>query len=97
MSDFELDLRAAEDHLDDDGEGPGRIELGVLDGTTPPAEWRDLVLEDDHALVLDVDGDVNELAADFARDVKDAGGDLVHFRGFLIVTPPAVGVDTERL
>jgi len=48
-------------------------------------------------LVLSVDGDLNELAAGFAREVKDMGGELMHFRGFLVVTPPGVTIDTDRL
>jgi hypothetical protein len=47
--------------------------------------------------VLNVEGDLNELAAGFARDIKEAGGQLMHFRGFLIVTPPGVSIDAERL
>ena len=47
--------------------------------------------------MLSVDGDVNELAAGFARDIRDMDGELVHFRGFLIVAPPGVAVDTDRL
>jgi hypothetical protein len=47
--------------------------------------------------VLTVEGDLNELAAGFARDVRDAGGGLVHFRGFLVVTPPDVDIDADRL
>jgi hypothetical protein len=97
MSDFDLDLRAAEEEIDDEEtEGAGRIELGVLDGTTPDEEWVAAV-EAGRTLVLDIEGDVNELAAGFARQVKEGGGDLVHFRGFLLVTPPGVEVDTDRL
>jgi len=97
MSDFDLDLRTAEEEIDEpDREGTGRIELGVLDGSTPESEWIAAV-EDGRTLVLDIEGDVNELAAGFARDVKERGGDLVHFRGFLLVTPPGVEVDTDRL
>jgi len=47
--------------------------------------------------VLNVEGELNELAADFARDVKEAGGELMHFRDFLIVTPPEVDIDADRL
>ena len=100
MDEFEgLDLQAVEDQLDTDetaqptGEG---VTLGILDGTTPPTEWLHLVAEGS-ILVLSVEGDLNELAAGFARDVRDAGGKLMHFRGFLIVTPPGVEIDAERL
>ncbi|WP_276272112.1 DUF5779 family protein [Haloarcula litorea] len=100
MSDFEgLDLQAVEDQmdLDDDGDGGSdRVVLGVLDGTTDDDEWLSIV-DDGGALVLNVDGDLNELAAGFARPVKEAGGELMHFRGFLVVTPPGVDIDTDRL
>lgn len=98
MSEFDLDLRTVEEEIDDDaeGEGSGRVVLGVLDGTTDPEEWIDHV-EAGNVLVLAVEGDVNERAAGFARDVTEMDGDLVHFRGFLIVTPAGVTVDTGRL
>jgi hypothetical protein len=100
MTDFDLDLRTAEDQLpEDEADGDvvsGNVELGVLDGTTPDEEWLAAV-EDGRTLVLNIEGDVNELAAGFARDVRDMGGELVHFRGFLIVAPPGTEVDTDRL
>ncbi len=99
MSDFDgLDLQTVEDQIDDDVEGAsaGRVVLGVLDGSTPPEEWAETI-EDGAVLVLNVEGDINELAAGFARDVKEAGGELMHFRGFLIVTPPGVRIDADRL
>jgi len=96
MGDFDLDLRAAESELDEVTEGDCRMELAVLDGTTPPEEWIEAV-EAGTVLVFAAEGDLNELAAGFARDVRDAGGTLVHFRGFLIVAPPDVSVDTDRL
>jgi len=99
MSDFEgLDLQAVEDQMDEGGDGTDsdRVVLGVLDGTTPDAEWIETV-EDGAVLVLNVDGDLNQLAAGFARPIKEAGGELMHFRGFLVVTPPGVGIDADRL
>ncbi|MFB6074981.1 MAG: DUF5779 family protein [Haloarculaceae archaeon] len=100
MSDFEgLDLQSVEAELDDGeggGGGAGRVVLGVLDGTTPDEEWAEAV-GDGSVLVLNVEGEVNELASGFARDVSDAGGDLMHFRGFLVVTPPGVEIDADRL
>lgn len=100
MSDFEgLDLQAVEDQMDegDDGkEGSNRVVLAVLDGSTPPEEWLEMI-DGGAVLVLDVDGDLNELASTFARDVKEAGGELMHFRGFLVVTPPGVAIDRDRL
>jgi hypothetical protein len=97
MSGFDLDLGAVEQRMDeDDIDREGRVVLGVLDGTTPPAEWIETI-ENGSVLVLSVDGDLNELAAGFARDVKEMGGELMHFRAFLIVTPPGIGIDTDRL
>jgi hypothetical protein len=101
MSDFDLDLRAVESDLEDadetdGGDGHDGVVLGVLDGTTPDEEWI-AVIDSGQTLVLDVKGDVNELAAGFAREVSEAGGDLMHFRGFLVVTPPDVGIDADRV
>ena len=100
MSDFDgLDLQSVEEELDegdDGGGGSSRVVLGVLDGTTEPEEWIATV-DSGATLVLNVDGDLNELAAGFARDVKEAGGELMHFRGFLVVTPPGVDIDADRL
>ena len=95
MADFDLDLRGAEEYLDTD-DIEGNVILGVLDGSTPDGEWL-AEIENGAVLVLSIDGDVNELAAGFARDVKASGGELMHFRDFLIVTPPGVIIDTERL
>jgi hypothetical protein len=100
MSDFDLDLQTVEEELDDasdaDTEGSGRVVLGVLDGSTPDEEWVEAVA-DGQTLLLNVEGDVNELAAGFARDVRDAGGELMHFRGFLVMTPPGVSIDASRV
>ncbi|EMA22074.1 MULTISPECIES: DUF5779 family protein [Haloarcula] len=99
MSDFEgLDLQAVEDQMDEDRDGAGsnRVVLGVLDGSESPDQWIDTI-ENGSVLVLNVEGDLNELAAGFARPVREAGGELMHFRGFLIVTPPGVSIDSERL
>lgn len=94
MSEFDLDLGTIEQEIDDDGDR--RVVLGVLDGATPGERWVEEVAAG-HVLVLSVDGDLNELAADFAGAVKDGGGSVVHFRNFLIVSPPDVEVDTDRL
>lgn len=97
MADFGLDLRSAEEHIDTDEEDAStRVSLGVLDGTTPPGEWIDAVGRGE-VLMLAVEGELNELASGFARQISEAGGELVHFREFLIVTPPGVSVDTDRL
>ena len=100
MEEFDgLDLQAVEDRLDTGEDTPlasDRVVLDVLDGTTPPAEWIQLVASG-AVLVLHVDGDLNELAAGFARDIRDGGGSLMHFRGFLVVTPADVGIDANRL
>lgn len=94
MSDFGLDLARAEEELDDETQGD--VVLGVLDGSTDPGEWIDAVRGGD-ALVLAVEGDLNRLAADFAREIRAEGGSLMHFRGFLVVTPEGVDIDSERL
>ncbi len=100
MGNFDgLDLQSVEDQLSEPGDGPGgsgQVVLGVLDGTTPPEEWTELV-EAGSVLVLNVEGDLNELGSGFARDISEAGGNLMHFRGFLIVTPPGVTIDADRL
>jgi hypothetical protein len=96
MSEFDLDLRNAEEQLKGGDDGGSEVVLGVLDGTTDPAEWIEAI-ENGDVLVLNVDGDLNRLAAGFAREVRDAGGTLMRFRGFLVVTPPGVGIDTDRL
>lgn len=98
---FDLDLQTVEQELEDveDEEGGAsdrRIVLGELDGTTDESEWLDHV-ERGNVLVLSIEGDLNELAADLAPRVDGNGGSLVHFRGFLIVTPADVTVDTDRL
>ena len=36
-------------------------------------------------------------ASGFARDVKTQGGELMHFRDFLVVTPAGVAIDNDRL
>ena len=96
MSDFDLDLRTVEEQMDEDDDADSRVVLGVLDGTTPASEWADAVRGGD-VLVLAVEGDVNELAGGFARDVREDGGDLIQFRDFLIVTPDGVAIDRDRL
>lgn len=94
MSDFDLDLQTAEGEIEfADGD---RIVLGVLDGSTPPEEWIAAV-EAGNALVLDIDGELPELAEGFAPQMKELGGELIHFRGFLVVAPPGVEIDTGRL
>ena len=95
MSDWDLDLRTAEEELEE-GDGSGEVVLGVLDGTTEPEEWVRNV-EYGNTLVLAIEGDLNELAAGFAREIKDMGGELMHFRGFLIVSPAGTPIDTDRL
>ena len=95
MADLDLDLQTAEGELDELEEG-GRVVLGVLDGSTDDEDWIDHV-ENDDVLVLNVEGDLNELAAGFAREVRDKGGELMHFRDFLVISPPGREIDTDRL
>lgn len=97
MADFDLDLSAIEEDLEDEEDRrDGRIVLDILDDDTPAEEWIDLV-EDGHVLVLSIEGPLDELAADFAPEIDEAGGSIVHFRDFLIVAPPTVTIDTDRL
>ncbi|WP_128475746.1 DUF5779 family protein [Halorussus pelagicus] len=99
-SGFELDLQMVEQEItndDDESEDADRrIVLGELDGTTDEREWFE-VIDRGNVLVLAVEGDLPELAADLAPRVKERGGNLIHFRKFLIVTPDDVSVDTGRL
>ncbi|MFB6093318.1 MAG: DUF5779 family protein [Halanaeroarchaeum sp.] len=99
MDDFSLDLRNAEEHIEVDEDGEPRdvgVTLGILDGTTPDDEWLSEIAAD-NVLFLAIEGDLNDLAAGFARDVKEVDGTLMHFRSFLVVAPPGVQVDTDRL
>jgi len=97
MSDIELDLQTVEEDLEtEEDDEDRRVVLGVLDGTTPDEEWLGTI-EDGDVLVLSVEGDVNELAAGFAREVTELDGDLMHFRGFLVVTPGDTTIDASRL
>jgi hypothetical protein len=94
---FDLDLRGAENQMEGiDVDGADRVVLGVLDGTTDPAEWAEEI-GDGNVLFLAVEGDLEALASPFAGDVKEAGGTLMHFREFLVVAPPGVDVDADRL
>lgn len=94
-SNFNLDLKSVEENIEQDDEDVA-IVLGVLDGSTPPDEWTETV-DQGNVLVLAIDGDLNKLAAGFARDVKDLGANLVRFREFLIVSPAGVTVDSGRV
>jgi SepF-like predicted cell division protein (DUF552 family) len=94
MSDFDLDLRDAEAEL---GDLPSdQVVLGILNGETAADEWIQAVTQG-NILVLSVEGDLNTLASGFAREVKDMGGELMHFREFLIVTPAEIEINTGRL
>jgi len=96
MADFDLDLGAIEEDMAEENEGGNCVVLGILDGDTPPREWVDAVAEG-NVLVLSIEGRLSDLAGDFAPEIDEAGGSLVHFRDFLIVAPPGVDVDTDRL
>ena len=94
MADFDLDLREAEAQLDD--MPSDEVVLGVLNGETEDDEWvQSITLR--NVLDLSVEGDLNELAAGFAREIKDMGGEIMHFREFLIITPPETAINTDRL
>ncbi|MFB6212029.1 MAG: DUF5779 family protein [Halobacteriales archaeon] len=94
MGEFDLDLDSIEREFDAGGQR--RLVLGVLDGSTSGEEWLDEV-RNGNVLILDIEGELEELAADFAGEIKAGGGSLVHFRGFLLVTPPEIEIDRERL
>jgi hypothetical protein len=47
--------------------------------------------------VLSIDGPLEERVAGFAEPIAEAGGTLMHFRGFLIVTPPGIEIDNGLL
>lgn len=94
MGDFDLDLGAIE--RDMNFEGDPSIILGVLDGQTSDDEWID-EFANGNVLVLAIEGDISELASGIATPIKDAGGSLVHFRDFLIVSPPNITTDMGRL
>lgn len=94
-TDFSLSLADVEDEMSDDGV-IGDVVLGVLDGTTAAEEWTRHV-EYGNVLVLDVDGELNDLAEELAPAVSEMGGGLTHFRGFLVVSPPGVEIETDRL
>jgi hypothetical protein len=98
MSDsgFDLDLQNAEEQFDFAAEFDGGIVLGLLDGTTPDEEWLGEI-EAGNVLVLSVEGELNEHASGWARDVHDGGGTLMRFRDFLVVVPAGVEIDTDRL
>lgn len=91
----DLGLAGIEEEMAEEGV-VGDVVLGVLDGTTDPAEWVRNV-EYGNVLVLDVDGNLNELAQEIAPAVSEMGGGLTHFRGFLVVSPPGVDIDADRL
>lgn len=95
MSEFDLDLRHAEEQLEEE-DVQGDLVLGVLDGSTDPDEWVRAV-DRGNVLVLAIEGDLNTLASGFAREIKDAGGSLMHVRRFLVVTPEGVDINTDRL
>lgn len=92
---FGLDLQDVEREMVDE-EFEGNVVLGVLDGETPPGDWLEEIAGG-NVLVLAIEGDLNELASGFAGEIKEGGGNLVHFRDFLIVSPPSVAIDTGRL
>lgn len=94
MTEFDLDLGAIEQDMDEGRER--EVILGLLDGTTPGEDWVDAVAAG-NVLVLAVDGLLTDLAADFAPQIREGGGSVVHFRDFLVVAPPDVDVDTSRL
>lgn len=94
MGEFDLDLGRIEQDLA--GDEAGRVVLGVLGEDAAGKDWLGEIRQG-RVLVLAVDGDLNQVGHEFATGVKDFGGSLVHFRGFLIATPPGITVDTSNL
>lgn len=97
MSDFGLDLASVEEKIDEEHlDGNTEVVLGVLNGTTDPDDWVEIV-SDGNVLVLAIEGNLEELADELAREIMETGGDIVHFRSFLIIAPPAIDIDNDRL
>jgi len=95
MDAFNLDLAGAEEHLDGLSD-VDRVVLGIVDGSDDPARWIELVAEG-CVLVLSIEGPLEERVSPFAEPIADAGGTLMHFRGFLIVSPPGIDIDNGLL
>jgi hypothetical protein len=94
MDRFELNLESIEEELTETTNQ--KIILGFLDGSIPGSEWIK-ELDSGNVVVLQVKGDLEELVHDIAPEIKQKGGSIVHFRGFLILAPPGIFVDNERL
>ena len=94
MDPYELDLESVEEALDLPSDQ--KIVLGFLDGSVPESEWI-IELELENILVLQIKGELEDLIQEIAPHIKENGGSIVHFRGFLIITPPAISVDNTRL
>ena len=94
MDPYELDLESVEEALDLSTDQ--KIILGFLDGSVPESEWIS-ELELGNVLVLQIKGELETLIQEIAPHIKENGGSIVHFRGFLIITPSTISVDNTRL
>ena len=94
MDPYELDLESVEEALDLSTDQ--KIILGFLDGSVPESEWI-TELELENILVLQIKGELEDLIQEVAPYIKENGGSIVHFRGFLIITPSTISVDNTRL
>jgi hypothetical protein len=94
MDRFELDLESIEEELTETINQ--KIILGFLDGSVPDSEWVQ-ELDSGNVVVLQIKGDLEELVHDMAPEIKQKGGSIVHFRGFLILAPSGIFIDNERL
>ncbi len=94
MDSYELDLESVEEALDLSEDQ--KIILGFLDGSVPESEWIS-ELELGNVLVLQIKGELEDLIQEVAPYIKENGGSIVHFRGFLIITPSTISVDNTRL
>jgi MinD-like ATPase involved in chromosome partitioning or flagellar assembly len=93
MGEFDLDLGSIEENMPEDDR---RVILDVLDGSSSGEQWvRDVA--SGNVLVLHVRGELDELVGEFAEDIKEFGGSITHFRSFLVIVPPDVEIDTDRL
>lgn len=93
MGDFDLDLGSIEENIE---EGDRRVILDILEESTSGDTWVADVT-DGNIIVLHVIGELDEVVGGFAEKINSIGGSIVHFRSFLILTPPGVEIDTDRL
>ncbi len=93
MGEFDLDLGSIEENMPEEDR---RVILDVLDMSRNGEQWvRDVAKG--NILVLHVRGELDEVVGGFAEEIKEFGGSIMHFRSFLVITPPDVDIDADRL